>query len=262
MNDLIPLSSTVMLLRDGAAGLEVLMITRHAETAFAGGALVFPGGRLDEADSASALMGSCRAFPGATPEQMVLRVCGIRETFEEARILLARRRGSEKLLGDDERAAIEGRLAARFGRMPGFTELVVEGGIELATDLLVPFAHWITPRIRPRRYDTHFFLASAPARQEAQHDGHEAVASVWVSPSAAAADGAAKRVKMIFATRFNLLKLAHNRDTESALAMARADTIVTVCPEYRDTPEGTMWCIPIEAGYGVAEVPVGGVTIA
>lgn len=258
----IPLAATVMLLRDGAAGLEVLMITRHAETAFAGGALVFPGGRQDEADTGADIIHSCRAVLGTTSEQMAVRVCGIRETFEEARVLLARRHGSEELIDNDERAEIESRLTERLGRAPNFTELVVEGGIELATDLLVPFAHWITPRTRPRRYDTHFFLAPAPARQEAQHDGHEAVASVWVSPGAAAADGEAKRVKMLFATRFNLLKLAHGRDTGSALAMARANTIVTVCPEYRDTPEGRMWCIPIEAGYGVAEMPVGSEAIA
>ncbi len=262
MSDPIPLAATVLLLREGAGGLEVLMITRHAEAVFAGGALVFPGGRLDAEDSAPALLQCCRAVPGADTAQMALRVCGIRETFEEARLLLARRRGDDALLSGDALAAIEEQLRAKLGRAPDFTELVIAGGLELATDLLVPFAHWITPAIRPRRFDALFFLAPAPPRQEALHDGREAVASVWVSPEKAAADGAAKRVKMIFATRFNLLKLARSRDPNAAFAAARGDRIVTVCPEYRDTQDGLMWCIPIEAGYGVAQTSVAGEPVA
>ena len=166
------------------------------------------------------------------------------------------------LLAGHEVAAIQAALLAKLGHAPNFTELVVEGGLELATDLLVPFAHWITPEIRPRRYDAYFFLAPAPDRQEARHDGHEAVASIWVNPAKAAADGAAHRIKMIFATRFNLQKLARSATRETAFAAARADTIVTVCPVYRETPQGLMWCIPIEAGYGIAETPVEGEVVA
>jgi 8-oxo-dGTP pyrophosphatase MutT (NUDIX family) len=256
----IPLAATVLLLRDGAAGLEVLMITRHAETAFAGGALVFPGGRLDAADSA--MLGQCRAVPGATEAEMALRVCAIRETFEEAGILLARRRGEERLLTGIAMKEIEQSLHARLGRAADFVDLVSEGDFELTTDLLVPYAHWITPKIRPRRYDTYFYLAPAPPEQEALHDGHEAVDSLWIAPAQAASDGEAKRVKMIFATRFNLQKLARSGTVAEALAAARADTIVTVCPEYRETPQGLMWCIPLEAGYGIAETPVAGEVLA
>lgn len=262
LTDAVPLAATVLLLRDGGAGLEVLMITRHAETVFAGGALVFPGGRREAEDAAPELLRCCRAVPGADAAQMALRVCAIRESFEEAGLLLARARGSDALLTGEELAASVARLSARLGRAPDFTELIVAGELELATDLLVLFAHWITPKIRPRRYDTYFFLAPAPLGQAALHDGHEAVDSVWVAPAQAAADGAAKRVKMIFATRFNLLKLARSGDREAAFAAARADTIVTVCPEHRDTPQGTMWCIPIEAGYGVAETPVAAEVVA
>lgn len=262
MTDPVPLAATVLLLREGSAGLEVLMITRHAETVFAGGALVFPGGRLDAEDSAPVLLRHCRAVPDCDAAQMALRVCAIRESFEEARLLLARIRGYETLLTGAELAAVERGLRDKLGRAPDFNELVIEGGLELATDLLVTFAHWITPKIRPRRYDTYFYLAPARPEQDALHDGHEAVDSVWVSPAQAAVDGAAKRVKMIFATRFNLLKLARSATPAAAYAAARADRIVTVCPEFRETPTGTMWCIPIEAGYGVAETPVAGEAVA
>jgi 8-oxo-dGTP pyrophosphatase MutT (NUDIX family) len=258
----IPLAATVLVLRDGGAGLEVLMITRHAETVFAGGAAVFPGGRQDAEDAAPDLLRHCAAVPNADVARMALRVCAIRETFEEAGLLLARRAGSSRLLTGAEVKTVLAALHAKLGRIPDFTELVIQGELELATDLLVPFAHWITPEIRPRRYDTYFFLAPAPDQQEALHDGHEAVASVWVSPTQAAADGAAKRVKMIFATRFNLEKLARSATRDAAFAAARVDTIVTVCPVYRETPDGLMWCIPIEAGYGIAETPVSGEVVA
>jgi 8-oxo-dGTP pyrophosphatase MutT (NUDIX family) len=77
----VPLAATLLLLRDTAAGFEVLMITRHAETVFAGGAAVFPGGRLDPEDAAPSLLRHCRAVPGIDTAQMALRVCAIRETF-------------------------------------------------------------------------------------------------------------------------------------------------------------------------------------
>jgi len=256
MNESIPLAATVLVLRDRGDGIEVLMITRHAEAVFAGGALVFPGGRLDPGDAGAALLARCRAVPGEGIPELALRVCAIRETFEEARLLLARPAGAADLVSGAALAAIEEQLRAKYGRAPDFAELVIEGGLELATDLLVPFAHWITPKPRPRRFDTYFYLAPAPEAQEALHDGAEAVDSIWVEPARAAADGMAKRVKMIFATRFNLLKLARSRSREIAFAAARADPIVAVCPEHRDTPEGAMWCIPIEAGYGVAQIPV------
>jgi 8-oxo-dGTP pyrophosphatase MutT (NUDIX family) len=258
----IPLAATLLLLRDTAAGFEVLMITRHAETVFAGGAAVFPGGRLDPADAAPALLQRCRAVPGIDRSQMALRICAIRETFEEAGLLLARPGGEERLLSGAELDAIQGELLLRLGHSADFNELIIEGGLELATDLLVSFAHWITPEIRPRRYDTYFYLAPAPPAQEARHDGHEAVDSIWIAPGQAAADGAAQRVKMIFATRFNLQKLARSKTSAEAFTAARADKIVTVTPEYRETPRGLMWCIPIEAGYGIAETPVQGETIA
>ncbi len=262
MSDTVPLAATLLLLRDTAAGFEVLMITRHAETVFAGGAAVFPGGRLDPEDSAPVLLQRCCAVPGVDAAQMALRVCAIRETFEEAGLLLARRRGEDRLLAGTEVRALEDDLLVRLGHPADFTELVIEGGLVLATDLLVPFAHWITPVVRPRRYDTYFYLAPAPPEQEARHDGREAVDSIWIAPGKAAEDGAAHRVKMIFATRFNLQKLARSATSEAAFAAARTDTIVTVTPEYRETPQGLMWCIPLEAGYGITETPVHGEAIA
>lgn len=247
-------ASTVLLLRDGPSGLEVLMVTRNVASDFASGALVFPGGRVDAADGAVAAVSCCRTVAGADTEAMAFRAAALRETFEEAHVLLARRRGSEQIITARELDALESRLQARLGRAAHFADLLASGEIELATDLLLPFAHWITPPGPPKRFDTHFFLAPAPTDQVALHDGREAVETVWVAPRTAIADAEAKRVTLVFATRMNLLKLSRSGDVAAALAAARADRIVTVCPELVDTPQGKVLRIPAEAGYGITEV--------
>ena len=247
-------AATLLLLRDGPAGLEVLMVTRNVASDFASGALVFPGGRVDVADGAPELLARCRPVDGVDAAGMAYRVAGIRESFEEAHLLLARRSGGERLLTANELDALRAKLAVRPDGALDFADLVVMGGMELATDSLVPFAHWITPVGPPKRFDTHFFLAPAPLDQVAAHDGREAVDTVWITPQAAVAEADAKRVTLVFATRMNLLKLACSRNLAEALASARADTIMTVCPEVVESPTGPVLRIPLGAGYGVTEV--------
>ena len=259
MSDAAPITprpaSTVLLLRDGPGGIEVLMVTRNVASDFASGALVFPGGRVDAADAEPAVLSRCRAVAGADAAAMAFRVAAVRETFEEAHLLLARREGADRLLAAGEVDMIEAALTARLGRTPQFADILAAGGIELATDLLVPFAHWITPIGPPKRFDTQFFLAPAPADQVAAHDGREAVDTVWISPQRAIAESEARRVTLVFATRMNLVKLGRGRTVADALAAARADTIVTVCPELIESPEGKVLRIPAAAGYGITEMP-------
>ena len=248
-------ASTVLLLRDRAGGIEVLMVTRNVASDFASGALVFPGGRVDAADDDAATLACCRGVPGADAAAMAFRVAAVRETFEEAHVLLARPKGAERLLAATEVGALETSLGSRLGRPPAFADIVAAGGIELATDLLLPFAHWITPVGPPKRFDTHFFLAPTPLDQVAAHDGREAVETIWIAPQRAIDESEARRVTLVFATRMNLQKLARSRSVADALAAARADTIVTVCPELVESPEGKLLRIPAAAGYGITEVP-------
>src|SRR5258708_1990408 len=148
------LAATLLLLRDGSDGLEVLMISRHEEAGFAAGALVFPGGKVDPVDAA--LVAHCPAF-GLDPAALVLRIAAIRETFEECGILLARNAGT--LLSAERLATL---LARHVTTDAGFATLVAAAGLELATDDLVPYAHWITPADRPQPFATHFLLAPHP----------------------------------------------------------------------------------------------------
>ena len=242
-------AATVLLLRDGAAGLEVFMVRRHHLMGFAGDALVFPGGRIDPADAdLAAATCLCPALPGVDAVAMSYRVGALRETFEESGVLLARDRNG---LIDGARVAALGKdrhdIAASAAR---FAEFLRREALVLAVDLLVPFAHWITPPIYTKRYDTMFFLAAAPAGQAAGHDGSESVDSCWITPQNALAAADSTSMRLEFPTRRNLEKLSLSTSAEGALAAARTGPIVTVLPEILDGPSGRTARLPTDAGYG------------
>jgi 8-oxo-dGTP pyrophosphatase MutT (NUDIX family) len=234
-------ASTVLLLRDGAAGLEVFMVVRHREIEFAGGALVFPGGRVEEADAELAGDDPLGAF----------RVAGIRETFEECGVLLARPRGEANLISAECLVAVADRHhAALLRNERGLPEALAAEGLEPATDALAHWAHWVTPASRSKRFDTHFFLAAAPPDQLAVHDGLESVESVWIAPAQAVAEADAGQRRLVFATRKNLEKLARHATAAEAMAAVRAAKVVRVQPEMVRSGEGWRIRIPAEADYG------------
>jgi 8-oxo-dGTP pyrophosphatase MutT (NUDIX family) len=220
-------AATIMLVRDGAAGMEVFMTVRHHAIEFASGALVFPGGRVEDSDHAiAAREGLSNAHPAPG-----FFIAGIRETFEECGILLARPRGSDHLLGTDRLPGIAARFKDRVDEdHAAFAELLATEDLVPAADLLVPFAHWITPATQRKRFDTVFFLAAAPADQAGSHDGAEAVDSVWITPQSAVSESEAGRYKILFPTQMNLLKLGRHDTVAAALAAARQAPLVTVEP--------------------------------
>lgn len=258
-------AATILLLRDGREGLEVFMVVRHSEIAFAGGALVFPGGRVEAADEDLA-----RRLPGADEQDvadmrfradmgfradMAFRIAAIRETFEECGVLLARRADSDRLIDAATLRDVEQRHRADLNAgAVGFEAMLLSEGLVPATDVLVRFAHWITPVDQPKRYDTQFFLAEAPAEHLAVHDGREAVESIWITPHQALAGCANGRFKLIFATAKNLEKLARFRTPQDALAASRQARIVTVVPEATKLQgRQRLMRIPAEADYGGSE---------
>src|SRR5512139_920475 len=174
-------AATVVLLRERKSGLEVYLVKRSRTVDFMAGAHVFPGGRLDKADSspsACALLSAAVATlherlgePLPAVQAAGLYVAAIRETFEEAGLLF-------------------GRFAA--GWREGDARAAVAGGAQFATLMesidaaaLVPWVRWVTPVVSPRRFDARFFLARAPAGQEPRVDGREAIEGIWISPKEA-----------------------------------------------------------------------------
>lgn len=250
-------SATILLLRDGAHGLEVFMVQRHHQIDFATGAMVFPGGKVDPGDWDPALAPRCDGLGPIGDEERALRVAAIRETFEEAGVLLARPEGQAALVSGDRLSALRRRwrdaLNADESAMP---QLVAEERLRLACDLLVPFAHWITPVFMPKRFDTWFFLAAAPEDQLAVHDGGESVDSLWIRPDDAVAEAEAGRRTIIFPTLMNVKKLGRSHSVAAALDAARSQPVVTVFPRIEKREGEMRMILPAEADYDVVEAPL------
>ena len=174
-------AATLLVLRDGDAGPELFCVRRHAASAFMGGAVVFPGGKLDEADAApafesltSGLAPRSELVADGPTQARALAVCACREALEEAMLLVGDPSLDDTALGA-MRASLEGGES--------FATLLEQAGIRLATDRLIPFARWVTPTAESRRYDARFYLARAPEGQGGLHDEHETVSSVWSTPA-------------------------------------------------------------------------------
>jgi|HubBroStandDraft_1064217.scaffolds.fasta_scaffold00005_21 8-oxo-dGTP pyrophosphatase MutT (NUDIX family) len=253
MNEAVPRpASTVLLLRDGAGGLEVFMVTRHQKSSFMAGALVFPGGGVDPDDS-DPRHGA--AASGEAAADLAWRIAAIREVFEETGVLLAGKYQAGDLLGPADLAPIRERHRERLNRREiGFADLLAAEGLVAAPEQLVPFAHWITPAGLPKRFDTRFYAVRAPEGQLGLHDDRELTGSLWIRPRDALAESDAKRVLIVFATRLNLERLALSETVDGALTEARARPHFLVQPVVTSTDEGRIVRIPAEAGYGITEM--------
>ena len=248
-------AATVLLIRDSEDGIEAFMVVRHRNIDFAGGALVFPGGKVDPEDGDTSLEG-LRGMKGTLPARlMALRVAAIRETFEEASVLLARERGGSELIGAERQSQIAAQYRDRlYAGDVTMADIVKAENLELACDRLVPFAHWITPLRQKKRFDTHFFLAPTPHQVAAQHDGTESVDSLWITPAMAIADAEAGDRSVMFPTRMNLNVLGQSATVAEALEAAANKTVVTVMPKSEKVEGGRIMHIPEEAGYGASKV--------
>lgn len=247
-------SATVLLLRTGpSGGMEVFLQERTIESDFAGGAYVFPGGKVDPRDTdmppevlgevdAAALQ---RDLGTATPAAAVaLVVAAVREAFEEAGVLLARRGGGHvdaDYLADPDVEAMRAALAARRSTAD-WRPFLRDRGLVLDLAALVPFAWWITPHGLHRRYSTRFFVAAVPPGQATTlgHDGSEMTDSVWASPAAALAAGESGERVVIYPTRRTLAALAAHDSVDDAITAARAGAVDLrpIVPILRRLPDG------------------------
>jgi glyoxylase-like metal-dependent hydrolase (beta-lactamase superfamily II)/8-oxo-dGTP pyrophosphatase MutT (NUDIX family) len=199
-------AATLILLRDGASGPEVLMLQRTQSAVFLGGAYVFPGGSLDEADADPRILKRIRGETKVPP--VPYWVAAIRECFEEAGVLM----------GVEARRA----EALMHYRNRPFLDLLENEDLHVHVHELAYYGHWITAPGRPRRFDTRFFLAIAPEGQAGSHDTVETVHSVWITPREALARGARGEIELVPATQTTLQDLQAFATAAEALAAVRA----------------------------------------
>ncbi len=243
MADPIP-AATLVVFRDRTSGPpDLLMVERARAMAFAAGALVFPGGRVDPGDRALALE------LGAETEDAAARIAAIRETIEEAGIPVG-------LTPLPDNAALD-RLRAGLHKLEPFAGLLAKEGLTLAPDVLVPFARWCPRQLHARIFDTRFYLARLPeGAPDPIVDATENVRAFWQSAAEVLDDVATGRAHAIFPTRRNLERLARFGSFADAVADARAHPVRTVMPWTEMRDDGEHLCIPDDLGYPITAEPL------
>jgi 8-oxo-dGTP pyrophosphatase MutT (NUDIX family) len=204
-------ASTVVVLRAAGPAFEVLMVRRNDQVAFMAGAYVFPGGRVDDADH-------------AVPR-------------------------------------LDDTAAARFGdldtagewpyRVAAARELVEEANVRVEPTALLPIAHWVTPEIEIRRYDTRFFLTVMPEGQSARHDAGETTALEWLTPDQAIARCRAGDIQLPPPTWTTLRRLERFGTLAAAIDWAKTTPIARVMPGFIRGEAGTVLTLPGDPSYPV-----------
>lgn len=219
-------AATVVLLREGADGVEVFLQRRVKGMPFAGGMTVFPGGGVDQRDADTSV-----AWSGPQPGWWAQRlgcsedlaralVCAaVRETFEESGVLLAGPDTSTVVSDTSPYAPARQSLESREISLAQFLS---DNGLVLRADLLRPWANWVTPEAEPRRYDTRFFLAAMPEGQRADAVTSEAAHAYWQTPQAALADWKRGDCGLLPPTWTTLTELDECGSVTAALAAERA----------------------------------------
>jgi 8-oxo-dGTP pyrophosphatase MutT (NUDIX family) len=246
-------AATVMLLRRAPGGFEVYMLRRKPSMAFAPGAYVFPGGSVDlrDADEEVGWAGPGVAQWGqvfdAAPELARALVCAaVRETFEESGVLLAGP-SADSVVADTTGDDWEADRQALLDRSLSLAEMLARRDLILRSDLLSPWARWITPAVEPRRFDARFFAAALPPGQRTRDVGGEASAVEWISPRAALDAGRAGRIQLWLPTAMTLAELAEYPDADAVLAAER--DVTPLLPEVFTDAEATWLKVPGEREY-------------
>ncbi|WP_321391504.1 NUDIX domain-containing protein [Emcibacter sp.] len=239
-------SATVILVRDGAQGLEVLMGMRHGNIKFGGGAYVFPGGKVDSRDEKAELEMTATDAQRLPEQFRGFRFTAIREVFEETGLIIGKM--NQQPLSEDQRRAIDEKYRdlVHYEGMC-LLDFLRETGVEPDLEACVPFAHWITPIVQPKRFDTRFFVCKAPKGQVAKADGQEIVDLIWAQPQDVIdqAEGT-----LMFPTLMNLKKISGYGTVRELLDDISGQKIITVLPEIRKNEKGEIRIIAEEAGYG------------
>lgn len=252
-------AATVLILRDGDAGLEVFMLRRNLNSDFVGGAYVFPGGAVDPGDRSADLDDLCEGRSdgdasrrlGIESGGLAFWVAAIRESFEEAGVLLAC--DADGYVDLDAEHQIERwahhREQVDTGQL-SMVDLCRLEGLRLAVGDMYYFGHWITPEGAPRRYDTRFFLAAAPPNQTPLHDDRETIANEWLRPDDALARVESGEMTMMPPTISSLKAIARFATAADAIAAATEITDVpTILPRVVAYDGGVRIVLPGDPAY-------------
>lgn len=223
-------AATVLLLRETAGELEVLMMRRDSALSFMAGMWVFPGGRLDPADGSAAIRGRISSGVDSDSDQLftrdglaldpsvtlALQVAACRETFEEAGVLLARNAAGQPC-EPGLVAGLQSRRAGIASDASAFAALLESEDLFLDLAPLVYWSHWITPSVEPKRFDTRFFAMAVPEHQSASADRGELTHHEWVRPARAQEAIASGRIRVVPPTLLTLEDLAESHARHGGL---------------------------------------------
>lgn len=224
-------AATIVLVRDANDGVEIFCVERSKASRFMGGAIVFPGGKVDATDADEAWTAlvtdasprSAPPFATDAAHRRALSVAACRETLEEAAMLPIL--GGK--LSNDELLALRKALASDPHALRMFLE---SRGLKLDLAALHPFARWITPIAESRRFDTRFFLAVAPEGQSGAHDEHETVRSFWATPAEILRRFGVGEVQLMPPTHRTIMLLAGVKDTAGAISFCAKSVLEPICP--------------------------------
>ena len=252
-------AATVVMLRDGAQGLEVFLVKRHGLSDVLGGAYVFPGGKLDAADlllgahvdQSMVEMHNTLGEPDTPPATALgLYVAALREAFEESGILFS----------SDTLAA---QAALRQDPQQPFNAWVAKHALTLQTRQLLPWTRWITPRmpsVSSKRFDTRFFVAEVPSDQVARHDDFETTASAWLQPRLALQQYWNQQIELAPPQIMSLAHLSRHACVHSVLQEARQRPPPVIFPESYDEAGERLICYPGDPRHSVPTLAMPGPT--
>ena len=256
MTTIIKPAATVILMRDAEEdGFEILMVKRSSRSAF-GSIYVFPGGKLDPEDYSPTLYSYCKEMTdseaskklGIKKNGLAYWIACIRECFEEVGVLLT---GSNDSIIQDtfKLNALRNKLN---NKEITFKDICISESLNLRANNIVPCAHWITPTIEPKRFDTRFFLAKVDLRQLASHDGFELTESTWIKPQDALKRLEQGEMNMIIPTIENIKALAQfssSKDAFEYFDSLKDEAIPPILPKFIKKDGDWIGFLPGDEGY-------------
>lgn len=247
-------AATVIVVREGPNGVEMFCVERHARSGFLGGAVVFPGGKLDEADRfpvwatrSTTLRARSRAFAAEHDDARGFAIAALRELFEEGAILPVEGDSIDATRALSLRVELEARAARGVAPAVAFSELMTERDLRPDTARLEALWRWITPAAEARRYDTRFYVLPLPPAQSGAHDRHETTSSFWATPNELL-----RRYEHgeLFLAPPTMRTAELFRDCESvtrALELAALQSLEPVCPVFVTDGDNTVLTLPGDA---------------